>query len=206
MGKTTSFEFLIAGLGNPGPEYAQTRHNAGFWVVDALARNARATSFFPKNHGLVAEGSLAGTSILLAKPQTYMNRSGECVGPLAKRYALPPERLLVVHDELDLPEGEIRFKQRGGSGGHNGLKSVTQHLKSDQFMRLRVGIGRPPRGKGADYVLRQLDEEALGIYRTAVEEAVDAVQILVKQGIQRAMNHTNRRQTPSPATTKENHS
>lgn len=165
---------LIVGLGNPGPEYADTRHNAGFWFVDQLARQFGA-SFRneTKFHGEACKILVDGRDVWLLKPMTFMNRSGQSVAALARFYKIPVEAILVVHDELDIPPGDIRLKQGGGHGGHNGLRDIIAQLGGKDFMRLRVGIGHPGNAKQvASYVLKNpsLDD------RLSMERALDAAQ------------------------------
>lgn len=149
---------LIVGLGNPGPDYARTRHNAGFWLAEAIADDLHCAFTVEKSFfGSVAKARVNGEQILIAKPQTYMNRSGQCVGALARFYKLSPEEILVLHDELDLMPGQVKVKQGGGHAGHNGLRDIQATLGSPQFWRLRLGIGHP-RSLGlaqevADFVL-----------------------------------------------------
>lgn len=152
---------LIVGLGNPGAEYAQTRHNAGFWFVDELARTAGVQlRHESKFHGLVAKARLEGQEVWLLQPQTFMNRSGLSVVALAQFYRILPDEILVVHDELDIPAGQIKLKQGGGNGGHNGLKDIQAHLSTPAFWRLRVGIGHPGnKGEVASYVLKPARKE-----------------------------------------------
>ncbi len=147
---------LIVGLGNPGSEYAQTRHNAGFWWVDELARAGGGTlRHDSKFHGLCARVRLEGQEVWLLEPQTFMNRSGLSVVALAQFYKILPDEILVVHDELDIPAGQIKLKQGGGNGGHNGLKDIQNHLSTPNFWRLRVGIGHPGnKAEVANYVLK----------------------------------------------------
>lgn len=160
---------LIVGLGNPGPEYERTRHNAGFWLVDSIANDLRASFALEKSFfGHVAKARVNGENILLAKPMTYMNRSGQSVGALARFYKLAPESVLVLHDELDLMPGQVKLKQGGGHAGHNGLKDIQAALGGPAFWRLRLGIGHP-RTLGlaqpvADFVLhppRRDEQDAL---------------------------------------------
>ncbi|MBS1155820.1 MAG: peptidyl-tRNA hydrolase [Proteobacteria bacterium] len=152
---------LIVGLGNPGAEYALTRHNAGFWFVDELARTAGVQlRHESKFHGLVAKARLEGQEVWLLQPQTFMNRSGLSVVALAQFYRILPDEILVVHDELDIPPGQIKLKQGGGNGGHNGLKDIQAHLSTPAFWRLRVGIGHPGnKGEVASYVLKPARKE-----------------------------------------------
>ncbi len=164
---------LIVGLGNPGPDYERTRHNAGFWLVDEVARDVHATFNFEKAFaGMVAKGRVQGEQIWLAKPQTYMNRSGLCVGTLVRFYKLVPESVLVLHDELDLMPGQVKIKQGGGHAGHNGLKDIQAALGSPDFWRMRIGIGHPRtlglQQQVADFVLHQPRRDE----QTAIEAAI----------------------------------
>ena len=150
---------LIVGLGNPGPKYEKTRHNAGFWIVDALAE-AFGWKWSKKLfiNALVAEGNIDGNKVVLAKPQTYMNRSGEAVGKLAKKYKMTPEQTIVVYDDVDIELGDTRWRESGSAGGHNGMKSIIKHLGTQDFPRLRIGIGSPPeRVPLEDYVLGNMN-------------------------------------------------
>ena len=147
---------LIVGLGNPGAEYAETRHNAGFWLCERLAREL-GTSFARESrfHGAVAKARVAGADVWLLMPQTFMNRSGQAVRALTQFYRIEPTEMLVLHDELDLPPGQMRLKFGGGLGGHNGLKDITAHLGTQDYWRLRIGIGHPgDRNEVVDYVLK----------------------------------------------------
>ena len=183
---------VIAGLGNPGNEYAKTRHNAGFMLVDALAAEIGASAWKEKFQALVAEGRIGSEKVLLVKPQTYMNLSGEAIGPLLAFYKLPVEDLTVVHDDLDLVPGLIRIRHKGSSGGHNGLKSIISHVGSENFSRVRIGIGHPEPGRSvADYVTSPFNaEEAKGI-QEAIVYLLPAMQCLVTAGVDMAMNKYN---------------
>jgi peptidyl-tRNA hydrolase, PTH1 family len=186
---------LIVGLGNPGPAYAKTRHNVGFWVVDALAEDMR---LHFRRHGLShrAQGSLAGQDLTLAKPQTFMNLSGPAVGELlsdAGFDAVDTGDLIVVHDDLDLEVGRIRFKARGGAGGHNGMLSIIDVLQTDRFARLKIGVGRPPIAMDpAEYVLRPVSGEDRALLNEGVERAVEALRCWISEGLPTAMNRFNR--------------
>ena len=183
---------LIVGLGNPGPEYAEHRHNVGFQVLELLAQRHGLTFDRLLFKARVAVGQIAGQRVVLARPLTYMNRSGESVAPLVRWYKLPLERLLVVYDDLDLPLGTLRLRPRGGSGGHRGMESIIQHLGTEAFPRLRVGIGRPPAGwDAADYVLHPFTEDELPVIAAARERAVDAIECWLSEGIETAMNRFN---------------
>ena len=181
---------LVVGLGNPGPAYAATRHNAGFFVVDLLAERMGARFKSARGRSAeVVEGRLAGRSVVLAKPSSYMNESGGPVVSVARFYKIPAESIIVVHDELDLPFGTIRLKRGGGEGGHNGLKSIAQSLGSKDFARVRFGIGRPPgRQDPADYVLREFGSAERREIPVLVDRAADAVEALLADGLEGAQN------------------
>lgn len=181
---------LVVGLGNPGPNYAKTRHNVGFMVVDILADRMRESFKVHKKSGAeVVTGRLAGRAVVLAKPRVYMNESGRQVGPLAKFYSLSAADVIVVHDELDLDFGRIRLKAGGGVAGHNGLRSVGSALGGNDFQRVRVGIGRPPGSKsGAAFVLEQFNAAERKEVPTICEQAADAAELLVELGLEPAQN------------------
>ena len=184
---------LVAGLGNPGREHARNRHNAGWLVVDELARR-HGGSWRSKFSGSLAEVRVEGSKLALLKPETYMNESGRSVAQATKFFKVDPDAVLVVHDEGDFDLGRLQLRLGGGAGGHNGLRSIAQHLKTQDFMRLRVGVGRPERGDPrplADYVLSDFaphdDVESL------VARAADAVETVDADGIERAQVAVNRR-------------
>lgn len=182
---------LIVGLGNPGRKYAGSRHNVGFQCLDRLAE-AWGLSFGRRKHkALLAQGQMAGLQVVLAKPQTFMNLSGQSVKPLAHFYRVCPEDILVIYDDLDLPLGKIRLRPEGGSGGHKGMKSIIEQLGTNGFPRLRLGIGRPTHGDPVDYVLSDfaLDEQIA--LEQAYERAVPAVELWLTEGIAAAMNRYN---------------
>lgn len=192
---------LIVGLGNPGAEYAAHRHNIGFRIVEALAR-AHGLSFSRRkgSRSLVAEGVIDNRRVVLAKPQTYMNLSGRAVSSLSRLFGLPLERVLVVHDDLDLPLGSLRLRPEGGSGGHKGMRSIIEQLGTQAFPRLRVGIDRPPdRVDPADYVLQPFDRDQLPYVAQAVNAAAAAVECWLTDGIVAAMNEFNSRPQPAGA-------
>lgn len=183
---------MIVGLGNPGIRYAHTRHNLGFLVLDALAEKYDLTISKKLGVSLLGQGYLAQTKVLLVKPQTYMNRSGESVGELFHYFRDGITDFLVIHDDLDLPWGKLRFKQEGGSGGHNGLKSISQILHSTEYCRLKVGIGRPPAEIPADaYVLSSFSEIEKEVWPQIVQAAVAGLETWCREGIQAAMNQYN---------------
>jgi len=184
--------YLIVGLGNPGKEYRDTRHNAGFLVLDRLSSELGARLTRVRFRSLLAEGKGDSRRVILAKPQTYMNLVGHSVAPLVRFYRVPLDQLLVVCDDIDLPMGTLRLRPRGGSAGHNGLRSIFESLGSQDFPRLRVGIGRPPgRMDPSDYVLRGFDPAELADVDSILTRAADCCLAFVKDGIQFAMNHFN---------------
>ena len=193
----TPADVLVVGLGNPGAEFEGTRHNVGFAVIDLLARRHNGRLKAGKERALVDEVRIDQKRVALAKPTTYMNLSGESVSPLVRRFGIDDAtRLIVVHDELDLPTGTVRVKIGGGLAGHNGLRSIKAHLHDDGFVRVRIGVGKPPsKEQGADHVLKRVgkaDREALDI---AVELAADAIELIVRDGPEAAMNRVNARTT-----------
>ncbi|MBN1136072.1 MAG: aminoacyl-tRNA hydrolase [Anaerolineae bacterium] len=183
---------LIVGLGNPGREYAAHRHNVGFQVVDALARSHKLA--FSRRRGLarIAQGEIGGRPVILAKPQTFMNLSGRSVGRLSRSLDAPPERILVIYDDLDLPLGRLRLRAEGSSGGHKGIRSIIDALGTQAFSRLRVGIDRPPgRMDPVDYVLRPFDRDQKPFLAEAVGRAAAAVECWLAEGIIAAMDRFN---------------
>lgn len=186
---------MVCGLGNPGLQYENTRHNAGFMVIDALANRARSVYWKDKFQALVAEVTLADTEIILVKPQSFMNLSGGPIAKLAREYELNPEEILVVHDELDIPEGDLRVKFSGGHAGHNGLRSIIDKFQGNKnFSRLRVGIGKAP-GKmpTADFVLQTLKGSALDNIIMQVQDGADIVEFILKNGVLKARDEFNAR-------------
>ena len=191
---------LIVGLGNPGPTYARTRHNAGFELVDELARRTGTSLRHEGRHqGELARASIAGTEVWLLKPMTYMNLSGQSVRSVAGFYRIAPQSILVAHDELDFPPGVVRLKEGGGAGGHNGLRDIMAQL-GDAFWRLRIGIGHPgDRDAVLDYVLGRPPAADAGLIREAVVAAADAVAVMLTEGGPKAMNRLHRRESASPS-------
>lgn len=188
MGKLS----LIVGLGNPGAEYAQTRHNAGFWYVEELARRYNISlKNDPKFSGFTGRGSIEGQDVRLLLPMTYMNRSGQSVVPYAKFYQIPVQEILIAHDELDMPAGVIRLKTGGGHGGHNGLRDIVPHIGAD-FHRLRIGIGHPGhRDKVTAHVLGKAPVAEQTLYDDALYEALKHTADLVNGQVAKAMNQLN---------------
>lgn len=191
--KKTAVSWLIVGLGNPGGKYEGTRHNVGFMVVDELASRGRFSVTRAKYHALTATAEVGGQGVLVMKPTTYMNLSGEAVGEAAKFYKVAPDHVLVISDDVDLPLGKLRIRTGGSAGGHNGLKSIIQHLGSDQFPRLKVGVGGKPHPDYdmADWVLSKIQGEDRKVMDESIQRAADAVECLLRDGPQKAMNRFN---------------
>ena len=181
---------LVVGLGNPGPQYAKTRHNLGFMVADLLAGRIGAQFKVHKRSGAeVVTGRLGHRPVVLAKPRTYMNESGRQVGPLANFYSVDPADVIVIHDELDIDFGRIRLKLGGGEGGHNGLRSIANALGTKNFQRVRIGVGRPPgRKEPAAFVLETFSSNERPEIPTICEQAADATEILIDLGLEPAQN------------------
>ncbi len=183
------------GLGNPGSKYNHTRHNIGFEVIDQFVKKLglAATSKFK---GELYQTDMEGQRVYFLKPQTYMNLSGESAGDLARFYQIPSERVLVIVDDLDLPEGQLRLRLLGGAGGHNGLKSMIEHLGTENFPRLRLGIGRSDKIPAESYVLMKLNAEEQRRQAETVKFAVEAVEGIIKTGCEKAMNSVNQKREP----------
>jgi peptidyl-tRNA hydrolase, PTH1 family len=189
MDGASTERWLIAGLGNPGSEYAGNRHNCGFMVADVLAGRMGAPFKRDRSRARVATGRLAGSPVTLAKPQTFMNLSGRPVAALRTFYKVPADRIVVIHDELDIPFGAIRLKLGGGDNGHNGLRSVTAALGTRDYLRVRVGIGRPPgRMDPADFVLHDFSAAERRAVPEVLERCADAVEVLMLRGLAAAQN------------------
>lgn len=183
---------LIVGLGNPGPKYDRTRHNVGFMAVDELARRHGISWRGRQARAEVAKGMINGIPVVLAKPQTFMNLSGESVSGLLNWHKIPASRLIIIYDDMDLPLGTIRVRARGSAGGHNGMKSILQHLRSEEFARLRIGVERPPgAGENIDWVLGHFTKDEQRELQPALNNAVDAVEFWLANGIDKAMNAFN---------------
>ncbi len=197
----TGLHIVIVGLGNPGPEYARTRHNLGFMVADELVRQASRSWRRAKEKAHVADIRIEDLPATVVKPQTYMNLSGRAVAPLLARLAADPARMVVVHDDLDLLPWRIRIKAGGGDGGHKGLRSISESLRFTGFIRVRLGIGRPPEGVSPEeFVLSALEADEESERDEFVSRAVDAVKLIVSQGVERAQNllHLKEISTKSP--------
>lgn len=183
---------LIVGLGNPGRDYEKTRHNAGWHVLDAFARKFRIEVSKHEKSALTGSGRVAGGSVMLAKPLTFMNLSGEAVRLLVNAYLESPEEMIVVYDDIDLPLGRLRIRPSGSSGTHNGMRSIVAELGTEKFPRLRVGIGSQEQGRLRDYVLDEFTAEEQAVMDKAVERAVDALVLFARGDLRRAMNEFNR--------------
>jgi PTH1 family peptidyl-tRNA hydrolase len=187
-----SADLLVVGLGNPGEEYDKTRHNVGAEVVELLARRHGGKLRKQKERSLTDEVNVGGKRMALAIPLTYMNLSGESVAPLVRRYGVEPAQLVVVHDEMDFELGRLQVKNGGGLAGHNGLKSIVAHLHTQDFVRVRIGIGKPPGSRqGADHVLRRFSKAERKEIDVTLEEAADAVELILAEGVDVAMNRVN---------------
>ena len=191
--RPTGVEWILVFLGNPGAKYAGSRHNVGFMTADVLEKRAHIRIDRLRFKALTAQTELGGARVLLMKPQTYMNLSGEAVQPAAAFYKIPPERVIVVSDDVSLPVGKLRIRTKGSAGGHNGLKSIIAHLGTDAFPRVKVGVGAPPHPDYdmADWVLSGFRGQDAADIAAAVERAADALECIISQGPERAMNRFN---------------
>jgi PTH1 family peptidyl-tRNA hydrolase len=186
--------WVIAGLGNPGGKYARSRHNSGFRVLDRVAETVRADFGKLRFGGATARAEIAGVPVMLVKPETFYNASGDCVGGVLGYFKVPVSRLIVVHDELDLEEGRVQIKLGGGDAGNRGLRSIIEALSSREFVRVRIGVGHPePDADDKEYLLRPMTRAELDTAREAVERAAEALTAIVSEGVERAMGRYNRR-------------
>lgn len=179
---------LIVGLGNPGPQYSWTRHNAGFMVLDRLSNLSGIPVTKKAFSGLVGDGNWGGERLFLLKPQTFMNLSGRSVAEALRFYKLSLSDLIVIHDDLDIPFGKLKLKEGGGHGGHNGLRSIGQVLGSSDYVRIRIGIGRPVHGDTVNYVLQNFAKSEMDGLLNVLDGAVDALEMLIKEGLPKAMS------------------
>ena len=185
---------LIVGLGNPGKKYARTRHNVGTDAIELLAQRLSVSLKVGRDRAQVAETRIGDHAVVLVVPTTWMNDSGEAVGPIARRYKIPAANIIVIHDELDLEPGAVKLKMGGGLAGHNGLKSISQHMGTNDYMRVRIGVGKPStKEQGADHVLSSIPAAERKILDVAVETACDAVERIMKVGLDAAMREYNAR-------------
>jgi peptidyl-tRNA hydrolase, PTH1 family len=186
-------QWLIVGLGNPGRKYAMNRHNVGFHIVSLLAEEHGWAFDETRSQGLMARGTLGDTKVALVKPQTYMNLSGRTVAPISRFYKVPPERIVVIYDDIDLPLGKLRLRPNGGAGGHNGMRSIIDTLGTQQFPRLRIGIDRPPGRMPVEaYVLQDFRPDERAEMAVTYQDAAQAVRMIVTEGFEAAMNAFNR--------------
>ena len=186
--------YLIAGLGNPTREYEKTRHNVGFEAIDILADKAGTTVTEKKHKALYVKGYIGGQKVILAKPQTYMNLSGESIREIADFYKIEPENIIILCDDINLSEGQLRIRLKGSAGGHNGLKNIISHLGTQEFPRIRIGVGEKPRGMDlADYVLGRFPKEQQAVMEEAYRDAAEAACMMIEDGADAAMNHYNRK-------------
>jgi len=198
-GKGAPFDWLVVGLGNPGKDYARTRHNVGAECVELLGERHGASLKSGRDNALVGEArfgsGLDSPRVALAFPLTFVNDSGRAVAALVRRYRIDePERIIVIQDELDLEPGVLKLKNGGGLAGHNGLRSITQHLKTQDYLRVRIGVGKPPnKERGASHVLTRVPARQRELLDTVVAEAADAVEMIVSDGIDAAMSRYNTR-------------
>ena len=186
--------YLIAGLGNPTREYEKTRHNVGFEAIDILADKAGTTVTEKKHKALYGKGYIGGQKVILAKPQTYMNLSGESIREIADFYKIEPENIIILCDDINLSEGQLRIRLKGSAGGHNGIKNIISHLGTQEFPRIRIGVGEKPRGMDlADYVLGRFPKEQQAVMEEAYRDAAEAACMMIEDGADAAMNHYNRK-------------
>lgn len=185
--------FLIVGLGNPGRDYVNTRHNIGFDVIETLAGQENIPVLERKHKAVIGKGYIGGRKVILARPQTYMNLSGESVRELIDYYKIDEkEELIVIADDISLEPGQLRLRKKGSAGGHNGLKSIISHLGHDEFQRVKMGVGGKPDGYDlADYVLGHFTQDERKLMDVAAKEAADAIRMVLFEGIEAAMNHFN---------------
>jgi peptidyl-tRNA hydrolase, PTH1 family len=195
LGKGTPFDWLVVGLGNPGPKYARSRHNVGEEAVALLAERKGTSLKGGRDNALVAETRFADDRVALAFPITFMNDSGQAVSSLVRRYRIEsPEQIIIVQDELDLPPGDLKIKAGGGLAGHNGLRSIKQHLKTEDFLRVRIGVGKPSSKEvGAGHVLSKVPKSERELLDIRVVDAADAVELIIAEGVDAAMQRFNGR-------------
>jgi PTH1 family peptidyl-tRNA hydrolase len=183
--------YILAGLGNPGPTYQWTRHNAGFLFLERLAHLENVSISKKSFSGITGEWNFAGHRLLLLKPQTFMNLSGNSVMQALQFHKIPLSNLIVIHDELDLPFGVVRFKNGGGHGGHNGLRSIMENLGKGDFLRLRIGIGKSPHGDATDHVLGKIPPEQMEILPRILDGGIEMLEVMFKEGLSKSMNLFN---------------
>lgn len=182
---------VIAGLGNPGSKYDGTKHNVGFRVIDKLACDYNINMTKLKHKAFIGEGMIKNKKVMLVKPQTYMNLSGESIREWLAFYKLTPKDLVVIYDDMDVEKGTIKIRKQGGPGSHNGMKSVVHEIGTTDFARIRIGLGEPEEESGVDFVIGPLKEEQYNQLKPGIEKATDAIETILKEGIDRAMNQFN---------------
>lgn len=183
---------LIIGLGNPGKEYVGTRHNVGFQAIDTIGEAYNISVNKSKFRAFFGEGMIGDSKVILIKPQTYMNLSGESIKPFISWYKVDPKDVLIIYDDVSLAPGILRIREKGSAGGHNGIKSIIQHLGMDEFQRIKIGIGEKPQNWDlADYVLSRFTNPEMKMIDKAIKDAADATQMIIEKGIQKAMNAYN---------------
>jgi peptidyl-tRNA hydrolase, PTH1 family len=183
---------MIVGLGNPGKKYQFTRHNIGFLTVDEISKKLGILSYQSKFNAFVASSDFNGNKVIVCKPQTYMNLSGDAVNSVAKYYKIKSTDILVISDDMDLPVGKIRIRPFGGAGGQKGLKNIIDQLNTNEFPRIRIGIGKNPAIDAADYVLGKFEKENYDLYIESIKQATEAALVFVTEGLEKAMNLYNR--------------
>ena len=190
---TGGAQWLLVCLGNPGKDYANTRHNIGFMAADELEKREHTSFNKLRYRALTGEVTIAGERVLVLKPQTYMNLSGEAVGEAVRFYKIPPERVLVISDDVSLPLGKMRIRANGSAGGHNGLKNIIQHLGTDAFPRIKVGVGAPahPEHEMVDWVIGKFTKDERKALDDMLKKTVDAVECVIRDGVQKAQNRFN---------------
>jgi PTH1 family peptidyl-tRNA hydrolase len=191
--------WIVVGLGNPGKEYESTRHNVGFEAVERLAARHSISVRRRTHRSVVGDGMIGGQKVILARPMTYMNLSGEAVGAIVRMYKVPTEQVIVMVDDIALPVGTLRLRYTGSSGGHNGLESIERHLGTRDYPRIRIGIGAARPGAMVDHVLGRFDKEEREQVDVAIERAIEAVETAIGEGFEKAMNLYNKREKPEVA-------
>jgi PTH1 family peptidyl-tRNA hydrolase len=182
--------WVIAGLGNPGRKYSRTRHNVGFMVIEEFAKRFE-IDFKDRDKYRIGRGSIEGSAVVLLEPLPYMNRSGTAVREVLKKFSVPPENLIVIHDDLDMEKGRLRIRKTGSSGGHKGVQSIIQDIGTRDFVRLKIGIGREEGMPAEEFVLRKFGRQEISVMKDAIQEATEAIRSVVLEGVDRAMNRFN---------------